>query len=227
MTAVVLTGPSRGIGRATAFELASRGIPLALLGRQSPALDQTLAELERCRTTVKCFPCDLRKPGDIANAARSILDAVGTPIAVIHNAAVIHRGLVEDLTDEQWNEQLEVNVRGPFLLTRALLPSMKAAHAGRIVCVGSISATLGTRGASAYCASKWALVGFMKSLAEELSDTGLMTVAILPGSVDTEMLHGSGFTPRMTAEDVARTIAFYTLDAPSSHNGGVVEMFGV
>lgn len=227
MTAVVLTGPSRGIGRATAVELASRGIPLALLGRESQALDRTLSELERRQAHVKCFSCDLRRPGDIAAATRSILDTVGAPIAVIHNAAVIHRARVEDLTEDQWNDQLDVNVRAPFLLTRALLPSMKTARTGRIICVGSISSTLGTRGASAYCASKWALVGFMKSLAEELSDTGLMTVAILPGSVDTKMLEGSGFAPRMTAEDVARTIAFYTLDAPSSHNGGIVEMFGV
>lgn len=227
MTAVVLTGPSRGIGRATAVELASRGVPLALLGRQSRALEQTLTKLEERHARVKYFPCDLRNPAEIAVAARSILDSLGAPIAIVHNAAVIHRAPVEALTEEQWNEQLEVNVRGPFLLTRALLPAMKAARAGRIVCVGSISATVGTRGASAYCASKWALVGFMKSLAEELSDTGVMTVAILPGSVDSEMLEGSGFSPRMTAEDVARTIAFYTLDAPYSHNGGVVEMFGV
>lgn len=227
MTAVVLTGPSRGIGRATALELASRGIPLALLGRRSEALDDTLAELGRHGARVTCFPCDLRRPEDIGVAARSILETLGTPIAIVHNAGVIRRAPIESLSDDDWDEQLEVNVRAPFLLTRALVPAMKKARSGRIVCVGSISSTLGTAGSSAYCASKWALVGFMKSLAEELSDTGLMTVAILPGSVDTDMLAGSGFAPRMTATDVARTIAFYTLDAPPAHNGGVVEMFGV
>ena len=67
----------------------------------------------------------------------------------------------------------------------------------------------------------------MKSLAEELVDSGLMTLALLPGSVATEMLEGSGFPPRMTAEAVARTIAYYALEAPLAHNGGVVEMFGV
>jgi 3-oxoacyl-[acyl-carrier protein] reductase len=67
----------------------------------------------------------------------------------------------------------------------------------------------------------------MKSLAEELRDSGLMTVAILPGSVDTDMLKGSGYPPRMTPEDVAQTIAHYALDAPLAHNGSVIEMFGV
>jgi 3-oxoacyl-[acyl-carrier protein] reductase len=67
----------------------------------------------------------------------------------------------------------------------------------------------------------------MKSLAEELRDTGLMTIAILPGSVDTDMLKGSGFEPRMTAAEVAKTVVHYALDAPVAHNGSVIEMFGV
>jgi NAD(P)-dependent dehydrogenase (short-subunit alcohol dehydrogenase family) len=66
----------------------------------------------------------------------------------------------------------------------------------------------------------------MKCLAEELSDTGVFTLAVLPGSVSTQMLQGSGFSPRMAAEEVARTLAFYALEASSAHNGGVVEMFG-
>src|SRR6185312_2645572 len=103
---------------------------------------------------------------------------------------------------------------------------MKAAKAGRFVFVGSISSTLGSRNAAAYCAAKWGLVGLMKSVAEDLSDTGLMAVAILPGSVDTEMLEGSGFPPRMTPEEVAKSIAYFAIDDPRSHNGGIVEMFG-
>ena len=122
---------------------------------------------------------------------------------------------------------MAINLRAPFLITRELLPSLRAKRQGRIIHVASISATLGTANASAYCASKWGLVGFMKSLAEELRDSGLMTLAILPGSVDTDMLRGSGFEPRMTPEDVAKTIAHYALDAPLAHNGSVIEMFGV
>jgi 3-oxoacyl-[acyl-carrier protein] reductase len=113
------------------------------------------------------------------------------------------------------------------LLTRAFLPTMLRRGSGRILHVASISATLGTRNAAAYVASKWGLVGFMKSLAEELSGTGLMTLAVLPGSVGTRMLEGSGFEPRMTADEVASTVVHYAFDAPLSHNGGIIEMFGV
>jgi 3-oxoacyl-[acyl-carrier protein] reductase len=115
----------------------------------------------------------------------------------------------------------------PYALTRALVPAMRARGHGRVLFVGSISGTLGTARQSAYCASKWGLTGFMKSLAEELHDTGLMTCAVLPGSVDTNMLDGSGFDPRMSADDVARTLVHYALDAPLAHNGAVIEMFGV
>jgi 3-oxoacyl-[acyl-carrier protein] reductase len=104
---------------------------------------------------------------------------------------------------------------------------MRERNSGHIVFVGSISSTLGTANLSAYCATKWGIVGFMKSLAEELSDSGLMTCAVLPGSTDTRMLAGSGFPPRMTAEVVATTLLHYALDASLAHNGASIEMFGV
>jgi 3-oxoacyl-[acyl-carrier protein] reductase len=225
MTAVV-TGASRGIGRATALELAERGMALALLGRPSKDLDDTCATVRR-RVKAEVVACDLSRPRDVADAAEAVLGSSGAPAVVVHNAAVIHRAPVDAMSDAAWNEQLDVNLRAPFLLTRALLPAMKRAGHGRFIYIGSISSTLGTPRASAYCASKWGLIGFMKSVAEELTNTGLMAMAVLPGSVDTRMLEGSGFPPRMNAGDVAKTVAHYAVDAPISHNGGIVEMFGV
>jgi 3-oxoacyl-[acyl-carrier protein] reductase len=201
-------------------------VSLALLGRPSKDLEDTCATARR-RVKAEVVACDLSRPRDVADAAEVVLGSAGAPAVVVHNAAVIHRAPVETMTDAAWNEQLDVNLRAPFLLTRALLPAMKKAGQGRLIYVGSISSTLGTPRASAYCASKWGLVGFMKSVAEELANTGLMAMAVLPGSVDTRMLEGSGFPPRMNAGDVAKTVAHYAVDAPLSHNGGVVEMFGI
>lgn len=224
--AIVVTGPSRGIGKATALELARRGQPLALVGRPSTGLEETGAAARAQGVDVQIVPCDLRDPPAIAAAAARIVERSGAPTAVVHNAGIVHRQTIETTSDDAWDEQLNVNLRAPFQLTRALLPAMKAAQAGRFVFVGSISSTLGSRNAAAYCASKWGLVGLVKSLAEDLSGTGLSAVALLPGSVDTDMLEGSGFTARMTAEEVSRTIAYFAIEAPRSHNGGVVEMFG-
>jgi 3-oxoacyl-[acyl-carrier protein] reductase len=227
VSVAVVTGPSRGIGRATALELARRGSDLVLVGRASPALDETQELVTRAGVRGETLHCDLAIASDVVATGRRIVERFGAPEAVVHNAAVIHRAAIEATSSDAWDEQLAINLRAPFLLTRELLPALRAACRGRIVLVGSISSTLGAAGAAAYCASKWALVGFMKSLAEELSGSGVMAAAVLPGSVATHMLEGSGFEPRMTAEDVAKTLVYYALDAPLAHNGAVIEMFGV
>ena len=227
MTTALLTGASRGIGRATALALARRGVALSLLGRPSEGLARAVAELREAGTSVATFPCDLASAEAVQSAMKAALEASGTPDCVLNIAGVAERRQVRDLDPQSFDRQLAVNLRAPFLITRAVLPGMLARRTGRIVHVASISSTLGTAGQSAYNASKWALVGFMKSLAEELRDTGLMTVALLPGSVATDMLCDSGFPARMGPQDVARSLVYYALEAPLAHNGGVIEMFGV
>ena len=223
-----ITGASRGIGRATALFLADKGVSVALVGRPSGPLEATLTDVRQRGVRSEAFPCDLREPGQIRTAAARIIESMGVPEVLVNNAGIVRRATVEQMPLADWDEQLDVNLRAPFLMSQALLPVMRKARAGRIIHVASISSTIGSPTASAYCASKWALVGFMKSLAEELSGSGVSTLAILPGSVDTDMLDGSGFAARMSAEEVAATIGFYALGAgaTAAHNGAVVEMFG-
>ncbi|MGC4067694.1 MAG: SDR family oxidoreductase [Polyangiaceae bacterium] len=224
---VLITGYGRGIGRAVALELARRSVELALFGRSSPAATETLRYLSELGATVRAYDVELSSPESIEHGIDALLEAQGVPDAVINNAATIERLPLEEMTLESWDRQQAVNLRAPFLVVRGLLAAMRRRGSGRFVQVGSIASTLGTARASAYCASKWGLVGFTKSLAEELTCSGLSAVAVLPGSVDTEMLSGSGFSPRMTPEEVARTLCHYALDASVAHNGAVVEMFGV
>ena len=223
----LITGASRGIGKATALLLSQRErCSLTLLGRDSAALRTTLREVTDLGSEAKLLICDLQHTDALERAVQRHASEAGAPDVIIHNAAVIHRLPFEQMTAELWEEQLKVNLLAPAVITRALVGQMRKLERGRVLFVGSISSTLGTARSTAYNASKWALVGFMKSLAEEFKNSGLMTAAILPGSVDTEMLHGSGFEPRMTALDVAQTLAYYALDAPIAHNGGIIEMFG-
>lgn len=228
MSVAVVTGASRGIGRASSLAFARRGLALALVGRSSREQDETL-ELAREAGSpeVRFFECDLSDATAIEASGHALLGVFPAPLVLVNNAGVAPRLSVEETRVEVWDEALAVNLRAPFLLTRALLPAMRRAGRGRIVHVGSISSTLGTPRLSAYCAAKWGLVGFMKSLAEELSGSGVVTLAVLPGSTATRMLEGSGMPPRMTADEVAETIVHFALDAPASHNGAVVEMFGV
>jgi 3-oxoacyl-[acyl-carrier protein] reductase len=224
----LVTGAGRGVGRAVALSLAQRGMQLALIGRPSPQHGEVVALVEQLsgRRPLDVF-ADFADSTALERAAERVVSELGAPHVVVHNAGVVVRARIEQTSIAAWDEQLDVNLRAPFVLTRGLLPSMRAAGRGRFVFIGSISGTLGSPGAAAYAASKWGLTGFVKSLAEELSDSGLMACAVLPGSIDTDMLKGAPFPPRMSAEDVAKTVVFLALDAPIAHNGGTIEMFGV
>ncbi len=222
----VVTGAGRGIGRAVAQSLAGRGCHVALLARTGNELDETAHEIRARGGRAIVFPCDLTQPSAIASATSRVLSELGVPAVVVNNAGVVQRSLVQETTDDEWNQVLQVNLTAAFQVTRAFLPAMLAAGAGRFVHIASISSTLGTPKLSAYCASKWGLVGFSKSLTEELRGTGLSSMCVMPGSVDTAMLEGSGLSPVMTPEDVASAVTYAALDAPLSMNGSAIEVFG-
>jgi 3-oxoacyl-[acyl-carrier protein] reductase len=224
----LVTGAGRGVGRAIALGLAKRGARLALVGRKSAQHAETLRLVEALsgHRALEVF-ADFADAASLERAAAHVVSELGAPRVVVHNAGMVVRASIEETSVADWDEQLNVNLRAPFVLTRALLPSMRAAGAGRFVFVGSISASLGAPRAAAYAASKWGLTGLVKSLAEELKDSGLMACVVQPGSIDTDMLKGAPFPARMSAEEVAKTVEFLALDAPLAHNGAVVEMFGV
>jgi len=224
----LVTGAGRGLGRAVALRLAKRGARLALVGRQSPQHSQTVALVEQLSGNRPLeVLSDFADAAALERAAAQVVSELGAPCIVVHNAGMVVRARIEETTTEAWDQQLDVNLRAPFVLTRALLPSMRAAGVGRFVFVGSISASIGSPAAAAYAASKWGLTGFVKSLAEELRDSGLMACIVQPGSIDTDMLQGAPFPARMSADEVAKTVEFLAFDAALAHNGAVVEMFGV
>ncbi len=227
MSFVVVTGASRGIGRATALAFARRGLDVALLGRASASLEDAARAVRALDVRALAVACDVAIEREVDDAASHVRGALGVPKIVVHNAGIVHRGAnVEATSVASWDEVVGVNLRGPFLVTRAFLPAMREVGEGRMVFVGSISSTIGCPGTASYAASKWGVVGLAKSVAEELRGTRLGALAVLPGSVDTDMLKGSGFAPLMTADDVANAIVYAALDAPAAMNGAAIEMFG-
>ena len=226
MSAAVITGASRGIGRAASLALAERGLDVALLARTESDLAAVAQGVARYGVKALPLRCDVTSVAAVSEAASRVLDVFGAPEVVVNNAGMIRRAPVHEMSLDDFRLVLDTNLTATFLVTRAFLPAMLKRDRGRFVQVASISSTLGTPRASAYCAAKWGVVGFTKSLAEELRGTGLGAMSILPGSVDTSMLEGSGFSPQMKPEDVAKTIVYAALDAPSAMNGSSIEMFG-
>jgi NAD(P)-dependent dehydrogenase (short-subunit alcohol dehydrogenase family) len=223
---VVVTGAGQGIGKAIALRLAARGHDVALLGRSIEALQEVASTIRKSGRRAFAMHCDVSSASEVEHARDAVLAEFGAPHVVVNNAGVSHRADVVSMSESDWDEVIDVNLKGAFLITRAFLPSMINRKNGRFIAISSISATLGTPRMTAYCASKWGLVGFTKALAEELRGTGLQALAVLPGSVDTPMLEGSGFSPGMTPDEVAGLVVYAALDAPAAMNGSAIEMFG-
>ena len=211
----VVTGASRGIGRAIAELFAEEGARIAACAVQEPP-----------RLGEYAARCDV---SDAKQVAEFFIDAearLGPLEVLVINAGVLERGGIEELSERQWDRVLDVNLKGAFLCARAVWPSMRARGKGRIIAIGSISGTLGTPLASAYNASKWGLTGFMKSIAEEGRDHGIFCATVLAGSTDTDMLRQTAFPPQMTPAEVAGVVRFLAAEAPMAMTGSAMEVFG-
>jgi len=188
---VVITGASRGLGLASAAYLCKQG------WRVVAAMRSVEAGLERLRTETGAssgdprligVPLDLASAESIAAAARAIEDAVGAPDVLVHNAGIAAAGMFEDTPASAWDQIFATNLFGPIALTRALLPSMRAAGRGRIVVVSSQGAVRGMPAISAYSASKGALERWAESLAGEVAAFGLGVTILVTGTFKTDIL---------------------------------------
>jgi 3-oxoacyl-[acyl-carrier protein] reductase len=218
----IVTGGGRGIGAAVARALTLRGLAVTVFARTAAQLERMVAE----KAAALAVAGDVRRDEDVARLLAAHERALGPVDVLVNDAGILERGLAEELSPSAFREVVDVNLTGAFLCARAVIPGMKERRRGRIVNVASISGTLGTAGASAYNASKWGLIGLTKCLAEELRGHGVQCLAVSPGSVDTQMLEKTPYSPDMTPEDVARVVAFAALDAPAAMTGANLEVFG-
>ncbi len=205
----LVTGASRGIGRAIAEELIASGAQVSVCA-SSGAPDLPGAAL-----SVRCDVADEEQ-------VREFFARAGKPDCVVINAGVLERGPIEEFSAARFDRVLGVNLRGAFLCAREAF----RAGARRIVAIGSISGTLGTPHAAVYNASKWGLTGLIKSLAEEGRGRGIFCAEVLPGSTETEMLRKTPFPPRLQPQEVARVVKFLCTEAPFAMTGSAIEVFG-
>jgi len=224
---VVVTGTSRGIGRAIAVLFAKQGARVAGCARgvrEGFLDDLSPDERSRCVNAT----CDIRSGRDVTRFRDDVRATLGAAEILVNNAGIVARESVLAMSEETWGDVLASNLTGTFLVTQAFLPAMKASRSGRIINLASIGGRSGTAMLSAYCASKHGVVGLTRSLAEEFRADGISINAICPGSVDTDMLKQGmpGGTPKMTADEVARVALFLAADAPSALTGACIDVFG-
>ena len=183
----LITGAGRGIGRATAIAFAQEGIHVGLVGRSLENLQKVSEELSRYDVKVAVAAADVADLNSITSAVESIRGELGPIDILVNNAGISKFGGFMDLTPEEWTNIIDVNVKGVYYTTRAVLPEMIERNTGDII---NISSTAGQKGApvtSAYSASKAAVIGLSESLMLEVRKKNIRVVTLTPSTVATDM----------------------------------------
>ncbi len=219
----IVTGAATGIGAATAALLAARGARVLAAGLQPDALRETVAAIEADGGEALAIEADLSDPAQIEAVAARAQEAFGGTDILVNNAAIYPLGPWHEADAAEWDAVFATNVRGSFLLAKAVRPQMLARGGGSIVNVASVTFYWGEAGLVSYVASKGAVIGFTRSLAREAGPEGIRVNAVAPGAFPTAataihadqdalwegVLAAQSIKRRGEVEDVARAIAFF------------------
>ena len=200
----LITGASKGLGKAMALALAGAGAKLALASRNLEQLKQVAKEVEAAGTEAKVFQADVAKEDDVARLAREVGAAYGGVQILINNAGINVRKNITDFTLDEWNSVINTNLTSVFLMCRAFVPSMKGRGYGRILNMTSIMSWVSLPGRAAYSSSKTALLGLTRALALELVADGITVNGISPGPFATEMNTPLMQNPEVNAQFVSK-----------------------
>lgn len=182
MTQVALvTGATRGIGKAIALRFLDQGMNVAVCGRNQ----ELLKELEHPR--LLGFQTDVSDQNQVEDLTKAILERWGRIDIVVNNAGITRDNLLLRMTDEQWQQVINVNLTGVFYLSRSVIKTMMKQRSGKIVNIASVIGVTGNPGQTNYAAAKAGVIGFTKSLAKEVASRGILVNAVAPGYIDTDM----------------------------------------
>jgi 3-oxoacyl-[acyl-carrier protein] reductase len=236
----LVTGASRGIGRAIAVALARGGASVALnyAGNDAAAAEALDLVQKAGAPKAKLYRFDVADPAACAAAVEAVVADLGGLHVLVNNAGIAVDQLVMRVKDEDWNRQLQVNLTGTFNLIRAVSRPMMKARGGAIVNLTSVVGEMGNAGQAAYAATKAGIIGLTKSVARELASRNVRVNAVAPGYVDTDMTAGLPEAAKAkmkeliplarlgSAEDVANAVAFLASEQASYVTGETLRVNG-
>jgi 3-oxoacyl-[acyl-carrier protein] reductase len=234
----LVTGASRGIGRACAVALAQAGARVALAARDRAKLDEVAAEIRGLGREAFVVEMDMTSQESIKAAVAQVAQDFGRVDILVNNAGITRDGLAMRMKLEDWNAVINTNLTGAFLATQEVLQAMLKARWGRIINVSSVVGEMGNPGQANYVASKAGLIGLTKSLAQEIASRNITVNAVAPGFIATDMTAGLsdelkanmlGHIPLKrfgTSEDIAAAVRFLASDEASYITGHVLDVNG-
>jgi 3-oxoacyl-[acyl-carrier protein] reductase len=234
----LVTGASQGIGRACALELARAGATVALAARNEAKLADAVAEIESAGGKAAAFALDVASEESIKSAAKAVLERFGKVEILVNNAGITRDGLMLRMKRADWDDVLNTNLTGAFLLTQALLSPMLKNRWGRIINVSSVVGRTGQAGQANYAASKAGLIGLTRAMAREVASRGITVNAIAPGYIETAMtevlneeqkkamLAGIPLGRAGTDQEIAQSVAFLASEGAGYITGHVLDVNG-
>ena len=234
----LVTGASRGLGRAIALELACNGARVACVARDTSTLAETVEAIHSQGGTAAAYACDVKDRNAVEQVVDQVLAQWDRLDILVNNAGINRDTLLPGMRDEDWEEVLTTNLTGTFLFCRAVSRQMMRARYGRIVNIASVSGMIGTAGQTNYAASKAGQIGFARSLSQELAGRKVTVNAVAPGYIESEMTEAMGElvlgevkkripAKRLgTAEEVAAAVLYLVSPAAAYVTGQVLVIDG-
>ena len=213
----IVTGSTRGIGKETSLLLLQKGLNVIISSRSQQSVDNVIQEIldkfPSKKENVLGLKCDVSQYSDVKSLVDVSVKRFGRIDVLVNNAGIVYFKSIMDTTEEEWNKTIDTNLKGVFLFTKEVLPYMIENKSGVIVNVSSGAGKSGFPNLSAYCASKFGVIGFTESIAKEVSNYNVKVMAICPGRVDTKMIDDivdNGYNPSnknlMKPEQIAKKI---------------------
>jgi 3-oxoacyl-[acyl-carrier protein] reductase len=210
----LVTGSTRGIGRAIAESLAAAGARVAVVGRDRAKAEEAAGSL----TDAKGFSCDVSDPASIVALVEEVEKSFGSLDILVNNAGITRDNLLLRLKDEDWEAVIDANLRGAFVAMRAATRGMMKRRWGRVINIASVVGLIGNKGQANYAASKAGLIGLTKSVAKELASRNILANVVAPGFIDTDMT--AAMTPE-ARETLSKQIPLERLGTPKDIAGVV------